>query len=43
VKAGRAAEKAAKRAASPASSAKLDEADKETENGGIKFGKGAHA
>jgi hypothetical protein len=43
VNAGRAAEKAAKRAASAAASAKPDEAAKEVEQGGIKFGKGAHA
>jgi hypothetical protein len=42
VKAGRAAEKAAKRAASAASLAKPEE-DKETDKGGIKFDKGAHA
>jgi hypothetical protein len=41
---GRAAEKAAKRAASAASSAKLADADKEkeAEKGGVKFSKGAH-
>jgi hypothetical protein len=43
VNAGRAAEKAAKRAASAASSAKPDGADKDTEKGGTKFFKGAHA
>jgi hypothetical protein len=42
VKAGRAAEKAAKRAVSAASLAKPEE-DKETDKGGVKFGKGAHA
>jgi hypothetical protein len=45
VNAGRAAEKAAKRATSVASLAKSADADKEkeAEKGGIKFGKGAHA
>jgi hypothetical protein len=43
VKAGRAAEKAAKRSAAAASSAKPDDADKEPDKGGVKFGKGAHA
>jgi hypothetical protein len=43
VQQGRAAEKAAKRTAAAASSAKPDEAEKEADKGGVKFSKGAHA
>jgi hypothetical protein len=45
VNAGRAAEKAAKRAVAAASSAKMADVDteRESEKGGAKFGKGAHA